>query len=51
MEAARLEGDPELVNTRMAQVDAVTPDDVAAAVTAWFGSDRRATLSYRKAAA
>jgi len=50
-EYATLEGDPELVNTRTAQVEAVTPDDVAAAVTEWFGSDRRATLSYRKAAA
>ncbi len=50
-EYTTLEGDPELVNTRMAQVDAVTPDDVADAVAAWFGSGRRATLSYRKAAA
>ncbi|WP_231918511.1 M16 family metallopeptidase [Microlunatus sagamiharensis] len=50
-EYATLEGDPELVNTRTAQVEAVTPDDVASAVTEWFGSDRRATLSYRKAAA
>ena len=50
-EMATLEGDPELVNTRMAEVDAVTPDDVATAVTRWFGADRRATLSYRKAAA
>ncbi|SEQ68127.1 M16 family metallopeptidase [Microlunatus flavus] len=49
-EYATLEGDPELVNTRMAEVDAVTPDDVASAVEEWFGSDRRATLLYRKAA-
>jgi predicted Zn-dependent peptidase len=50
-EHATLEGDPELVNTRLAEVDAVGPDDVAAAVTEWFGSDRRATLLYKKAAA
>ncbi len=50
-ELATLEGDPELVNTRMAEVDAVSPEDVAEAVDRWFGGDRRATLLYRKAAA
>jgi predicted Zn-dependent peptidase len=48
-EYTTLEGDPELVNTRMAQVEAVGSEDVAAAVTEWFGSERRATLLYRKA--
>ena len=50
-EYATLEHDPDLVNTRMAEVDAVEPDDVAAAVAEWFGSERRATLVYRKASA
>jgi zinc protease len=50
-EHATLEGDPELVNTRMAEVDAVGPEDVSAAVAEWFGSDRRATLLYKKVAA
>ena len=50
-EYATLEHDPGLVNTRMAEVDAVQPDDVAAAVSEWFGSDRRSTLVYRKASA
>ena len=27
------------------------PEDVAAAVAEWFGSERRATLVYRKASA
>ena len=30
---------------------AVEPDDVATAVAEWFGSERRATLVYRKASA
>ncbi len=50
-EYATLEHDPGLVNTRMAEVDAVEATDVAAAVAEWFSSDRRATLVYRKAAA
>ena len=50
-EYATLEHDPDLVNTRMAEVEAVGPDDVAAAVSEWFGSDRRSTLVYRKASA
>ncbi|MGI3781262.1 MAG: M16 family metallopeptidase, partial [Janthinobacterium lividum] len=50
-EYATLEHDPELVNTRMAEVDAVEAEDVAASVAEWFSSERRATLLYRKASA
>ncbi len=47
-EFATLEGDPELVNTRMTQVSAVGSTDVAEALAQWFGSERRSTLTYRK---
>lgn len=47
-EFATLEGDPDLVNRRMAAIDAVTAEDVGVAVDAWFGSGRRSTLTYRK---
>ena len=50
-EFATLEGDPTLVNTRIGEVDAVSADDVASAVDAWFGSGRCSTLVYRKDAA
>lgn len=50
-EHATLHGDAGLVNTRMAEVDAVTADDVAAVLEQWFTGDQRATLIYRKAAA
>jgi zinc protease len=50
-EYATLEHDAGLVNTRMAEVDAVEAEDVASAVAEWFGSERRATLVYRKASA
>jgi zinc protease len=47
-EYATLHGDPNLVNTRMAEVEAVTDDDIAAAVERWFAADQRATLVYRR---
>ena len=47
-EFATLHGDPNLVNTRMAEVNAVTEEDMAAAVERWFTADRRATLIYRR---
>ena len=47
-EFATLEGDPERVNARMDDVERVSAHDVAEAVAAWFGSDRRSTLTYLK---
>ena len=47
-EFATLHGDPNLVNTRMAEVNAVTGEDVADALERWFTADQRATLIYRR---
>jgi zinc protease len=47
-EYATLHGDPRLINQRMAQVDALTADDIAAALEQWLRADQRATLIYRK---
>jgi zinc protease len=47
-EFATLEGDPERVNTRLAEVAAVDATGVAEAAAEWFGSDQRATLIYRR---
>jgi predicted Zn-dependent peptidase len=50
-EYATLHGDPGLINSRTAEIEAVTLDDIADAVQRWFRADQRSTLSYRKAAA
>ena len=47
-EFATLHGDPNLVNTRMAEIEAVTAEDIAAALDRWFTADQRATLVYRR---
>jgi zinc protease len=47
-EFATLHGDPNLVNTRMAEVNAVTAEDIADVLEHWFTADRRATLIYRR---
>ncbi len=47
-EYATLHDDPNLVNTRIAEIDAVTGDDIAAAVDQWFTAEQRATLTYRR---
>ena len=47
-EYATLHGDPELINGRMTQVDALTVDDIAVALHGWLRADQRATLTYRK---
>ena len=47
-EYATLHGDPNLINTRIDEINAVTLDDIAAAQTRWFRSDQRATLIYRQ---
>lgn len=45
---ATLYDDPTLINTRLAEIEAVTPDEVSRAVSEWFTADRRATLIYRQ---
>ncbi len=47
-EYATLHTDPHLINTRTVDIASVTAEQVAAAMSAWFGSDRRATLVYRR---
>jgi predicted Zn-dependent peptidase len=47
-EHATLLGDPELINTRLSEVNAIEMDAVAAAAAGWFGRDRLGTLIYRK---
>ncbi len=47
-EYATLHDDPNLVNTRIAEVNAVTSDDIADVLELWFRADQRATLVYRK---
>jgi zinc protease len=47
-EFATLQGDPGLVNTRIAEVNAITLDDIADATARWLRSDQRATLIYRQ---
>ncbi|HYP44927.1 MAG TPA: pitrilysin family protein [Propionibacteriaceae bacterium] len=47
-EYATLEGDPHLVLTRLAEVQAVEQAEVVAAVSQWCRLDQRGTLVYRK---
>jgi zinc protease len=47
-EFATLHGDPNLVNSRMAEIEAVTGEDIAGALEQWFTADQRATLVYRR---
>ena len=47
-EYATLHGDPGLVNTRVAELNSVTSDDIAAAVSEWFAASDRAVLVYRQ---
>jgi zinc protease len=49
-EYATLHGDPNLVNTRIAEINAVNLDDIADVLPRWFGVDQRATLIYRREA-
>ena len=48
-EYATLLADPALVNRRIAEIEAVTGAEVAAAATEWMAVDSRATLVYRRA--
>jgi zinc protease len=47
-EYAMLHGDPDLVNRRLDQIDAIDADDVAAALREGLSPEHRATLVYRK---
>ena len=47
-EYATLQGDPDLVNSRIGQINAVDLDDIAAALGDWFRVDQRSTLTYRQ---
>ena len=47
-EYATLHGDPNLINTRIAEINAVSLDDIADVLPRWFGVDQRATLIYRR---
>jgi zinc protease len=49
-EYATLHGDPNLVNTRIAEINAVSLDDIADVLPRWFGVDQHATLIYRREA-
>ena len=49
-EYATLHGDPDLVNSRLADIEAVDLESVAAALERWFGAAQRAVLVYRTTA-
>jgi len=50
-EYATLHGDPNLINSRIAEIEAVTLADLTDVLQRWFRADQRSTLIYRKAAA
>jgi zinc protease len=47
-EYATLHGDPDLINSRIAEMNAVDHGDVRSAMEQWLGPDQRATLIYRQ---
>jgi zinc protease len=47
-EFATLQSDPELVNSRIAEVEAIDLTAISDAVSEWFSTDQRATLIYRQ---
>ncbi|MGH3340247.1 MAG: M16 family metallopeptidase, partial [Propionibacteriaceae bacterium] len=47
-EYATLHGDPELINSRIAEITAIDSDDVQTAVEQWFRPEQRAALIYRQ---
>jgi zinc protease len=49
-EYATLHGDPTLVNTRIAEINAIDLNDIADVLARWFTSEQRATLVYRREA-
>lgn len=50
-EYATLEGDPSLINSRIAAVNAVDTDRLVTAARTWLAPEARATLIYRKESA
>jgi zinc protease len=49
-EYATLHGDPQLINSRIAEITAIENDDVRRAMQEWLRPDQRATLIYRQEA-
>jgi zinc protease len=49
-EYATLHGDPELINSRIAEITAIDNGDVQTAIQDWLQPDQRATLIYRQEA-
>jgi len=49
-EYATLHGDPQLINSRIAEITAIDNDDVRRAMQEWLRPDQRATLIYRQEA-
>jgi len=47
-EYATLHGDPNLINSRIAEITAIGDDEVHGALEQWFRPDQRATLIYRQ---
>jgi zinc protease len=47
-EYATLHGDPQLINSRIAEITAIENDEVQRAMEQWFRPDQRATLIYRQ---
>jgi zinc protease len=47
-EYATLHGDPNLINSRIAEIAAIGDDEVHGALEQWFRPDQRATLIYRQ---
>ncbi len=47
-EYATLHGDPQLINSRIAEITAIDNDEVQRAMEQWFRPDQRATLIYRQ---
>lgn len=47
-EYATLHGDPHLINSRIADIDAIDNDDLRQAIHQWFRPEQRATLIYRQ---
>ena len=49
-EYATLHGDPQLINSRIAEITAIDNGDLQSAMQQWLRPDQRATLIYRQEA-
>jgi zinc protease len=47
-EYATLHDEPTLINTRVAEINAISADDIAEVLPRWFTGEQRATLTYRR---